>query len=62
MKFYWTLRPLPGIHMALLGGRTHHPDIPIGIWRQAVNGIQFFVGPFGLSICWCFRKKAVAAN
>lgn len=35
--------------------RNHHADIAAGIWRLASNGVQFFAGPFALTICWRAR-------
>lgn len=32
--------------------RTHHPEIPFGIWKMCINGFQVMVGPFALSIHW----------
>jgi hypothetical protein len=32
--------------------RTHHPEIPLGVWRMCINGIQAFAGPFAITINW----------
>ena len=32
--------------------RTHHPEIPCGVWRLAVNGLQVFVGRYAVTFHW----------
>lgn len=51
MPFYKSIESL-GFRLAISNGRTHHPEIPIGIWRLCLNGIQFFVGKFTLTFSW----------
>lgn len=43
-------------------GRTHHPEIIVGIWRSCVNGLQFFCGRALITIHWPVGRKMEIGN